>query len=265
MLDATILVLREVLEAALFISLLLALGAQFNLRWHWERLAIPLGLVASWLLSHFALDVAMAFDGIGQELANAGLLIVAIVSFIALATLLAPTLRQSDNKESLHGTIFFACCIVIVAASMAREGSEVWIYYSSYSDSPSAMSSALMGGLIGTGIGLSLCALVYYAFAFMSRRAFIGVFFVIAALVVGGLSMQLAKLGLQTGLLDSGPPVWDTNGLVNERSWTGQFLHALFGYDANPDRIQVGFYFGTLLVLLAGIGIRLLPQGVRRA
>ena len=142
MLDATILVLREVLEAALFVSLLLALGNQFQLRWRWERLAVPLGLLTSWLLSHFALNVAMAFDGIGQELANAALLIVAIASFITLAALLAPKLKGRDSTECLNAMIFHACCITIVAASMAREGSEVWIYYSSFSDSPSAMSAS---------------------------------------------------------------------------------------------------------------------------
>lgn len=265
MLDATVLVLREVLEAALFISLLLAVGHQFGLRWPWARFAVPLGLAASWLLSHFAIDITMALDGLGQELANALLLGVAIASFIALAALLAPRMRRGAIDASVNPMVFHACSITIVAASMAREGSEVWIYFSSFVDAPASMSAALMGGLIGTGIGLSLCALVYYAFSFMPRRAFLVLFFVVATLVVGGLSMQLAKLGLQTGLLDSGLPVWDTNAWVSERSWIGQLLHALIGYDANPDRVQVGFYFGTLLAMAAATGFRLFSTGGHRA
>jgi len=257
MLDATLLVLREVLEAALFVSLLLALGRHLRLRWRWERVAIPLGLGASWLLSHFAFDIAMAFDGTGQEFVNALLYAVAILSFIALAALMPPLLGHEAAIPRIESVVFGACSVVIVAASMAREGSEVWVYFSSFVDSPAALSAALMGGLIGTGIGLSLCALVYYAFAFMPRRWFLKLFFAMAALVVGGLAMQLAKLGLQTGMLDSGPPLWDTNALVDERSFFGQLLHALFGYDANPDRTQVLFYSGTLLVMLVAITIPL--------
>lgn len=262
MLDAVILVLREVLEAALFVSLLLALGAQLKLRWRWERVAIPLGLAASWLLSHYAYATAEAFDGTGQELLNAGLYGVAILCFIALTTLLVPALR-SDGPARVNAHAFNVLFVLIVTCSMAREGSEIWIYLSSFQSGSTALSSALAGGLIGTGIGVSLCALVYYAFAFLPRRVFLAVFFAIAALVVGGLSMQLAKQGLQTGVLDSGRPVWDTSWLVTERSWFGQFLHALFGYDANPDMTQVRFYFGALFAMAIGALLRLLPRGVR--
>ncbi|MCI1710874.1 MAG: hypothetical protein LKM32_02645 [Chiayiivirga sp.] len=265
MLDAVILVLREVLEAALLVSLLLALGSQLQLRWRWWRVAIPLGLATSWVLSHSAYAVAEAFDGTGQELLNAGLYGTAILCFIALTTLLVPTLRSSGAPHRLNARLLHACFVLIVACSMAREGSEIWIYFSSFQNAPAALSSALMGGLIGAGIGLSLCALVYYAFAFLPRRIFLGVFFVLAALVVGGLAMQLAKQGLQTGVLDSGRPVWDSSMLVSERSWFGQLLHALFGYDANPDMTQMIFYSGALAAMAIAAGFRFVSRGTRHA
>lgn len=265
MLDAVILVLREVLEAALFVSLLLALGSQLRLRWRWERVAVPLGLVASWLLSRHAYAVAEAFDGTGQEWLNAGLYGIAILCFITLTTSLVPPLRHDVEPAARGSRTFYLCCIVIVAGSMAREGSEIWIYLSGFQSASTALSTALVGGMIGAGIGLSLCTLVYYAFAFLPRRAFLTVFFVLAALVIGGLSMQVAKQGLQTGLLDSGPPLWDASALISERSWLGQLLHALFGYDANPDRIQVTFYVAALGAMASGIGWRLLRRRLAHA
>ena len=84
MLDAVMLVLREVLEAALFVSLLLGLGSRLGLQSRWERIAVPLGLFASWTLGYFAAPIAEAFDGIGQELANGALYAVAIASFVVL-------------------------------------------------------------------------------------------------------------------------------------------------------------------------------------
>jgi high-affinity iron transporter len=252
MLDAVMLVLREVLEAALFVSLLLALGARLRIHSRWALGAIPLGLLASWLLGYFASPISEAFDGTGQELANASLYLLAIASFVALNVLLAPVVVDCRNDAPDHPRALSALFVLIVACSMAREGSEVWIYLSSFAGAPTAMSAAVMGGLIGTGIGLSVCALVYYALSFLGRRTFFVIFFVLATLVVGGLSMQVAKLGLQIGWLDSGAPIWDTTWLVSERSWFGQLLHALFGYDANPNRLQAAFYVGALLAV--GIG-----------
>jgi high-affinity iron transporter len=261
MLDAVMLVLREVLEAALFVSLLLALGLHLGLRWRWERVAIPLGLVASWLLSQAAYPLAEAFDGVGQELVNGALYATAILSFIALNALIVPAIvgrRPATPSNHRAATVLF---VLIVVCSMAREGSEVWIYLSSFVGAPAAMSAAVTGGLIGAGIGLSLCALVYYAFAFLRRRTFLIVFFVLSTLVAGGLSMQLAKLGLQIGWLDAGRAIWDTTWLVDERSWLGQLLHALFGYDANPDALQAAFHAGALLAVAAAASIQLVRVG----
>ena len=261
MLDAVMLVLREVLEAALFVSLLLALGEHVSLPRRWAAVAVPVGLVASWLTSRYAAPLAEAMNGTGQELLNGAFYLVAIVSFVAINALLSPAVAgRGKHVPTAPLPLLFA---MIVVCSMAREGAEVWIYLSSFRGSP-AMTSAVTGGLIGSGIGLSLCALVYYSFAALPRRRFLTVFFALATLVAGGLAMQVAKLALQIGWLDSGPPVWDTTWLASERSWLGQFLHALFGYDANPDRVQALFYSAALMAVFAAAGARLAFPGNRR-
>jgi high-affinity iron transporter len=259
MLDAVMLVLRETLEAALFISLLLALGGHLGLRGRWAWVAMPLGLLASWVLSRAAGSIADAFDGTGQELLNAALYATAIGCFIVLNTLLVPLLARGApmaQPPRVHATTFRVLFVAIVSCSIAREGSEVWIYLSSFSGVPDAMAAAVAGGLIGTGIGLSLCALIYYTFSFLGRGTFLRLFFGLVTLVVGGLSMQLARQGLQIGWLDSGTALWDTTWLVSERSWLGELLHALFGYDANPDATQVLFYAGSLLAVVVGVTVQ---------
>lgn len=254
MLDAVMLVLREVLEAALFVSLLLALGRHLSMSRRWAAVAVPMGLLASWLASHEAATLAEAFDGAGQECLNGALYLIAVACFVAIDIVLAPALvgRSLRAPKGALATLF----VLIVSASMAREGSEVWIYLSSFRGKP-ALAAALTGSVIGTGIGLSLCALVYYSFAALRTRTFFVLFFVIAALVAGGLAMQVARLALQVGWLDSGRPLWDSGALISEQSWFGQFLHALFGYDANPDRVQALFYFAVLAALMAGTALRL--------
>ncbi|MGQ0801552.1 MAG: hypothetical protein ACT4NL_15750 [Pseudomarimonas sp.] len=256
MLDSVLLVLREVLEAALFISLLFALCSKLGLDRRWGTAAIIGGLLCSWLLSHFAYAIAEAGEGVGQELVNALLYAIAILCFMLLNAILLPHLWATRLQEAViakrltQSTAIHGLSALVVACSIAREGSEVWIYLSGFSLEWEALASALMGGLVGAGIGMSLGSLVYYGFAFMRDRYFFPLFVVLTSLVIGGLAMQVAKQFMQIGWLDSGRPVWDTTWLVDERSWIGEMLRALFGYDANPDRTQAMCYFGALAISL---------------
>ena len=249
MLYAVMLVLREVLEASLFVSLLWALGDALRLRRVWLIPALALGLLASGLASHFAGTIAEQFDGIGQELLNAMLFLIAMLSFVLINAYLSPRVLRYHNGYPAPRWLYVVFALIVVG-SLTRECTEVWIYLSSFQGQADAYRSATIGGLIGTGIGVSLGVLVYVAFSAVPKHLFFQLFFVLTSIVVCGLSMQLAKLGLQIGWLDSGDALWDSSALVNEQSWFGQFLHALFGYDANPDRVQVGFYAAALIAII---------------
>ena len=245
MLYAVMLVLREVLEASLFVSLLMALSDSLGLRRLWVLPALALGILASATESYFAVSIAELFDGVGQEIFNAGLFLIAMLSFVLINAFLLPRLLRPEGQHRAPRWLYGLFCLIVIG-SLTREGSEVWIYLSSFQGQAEAFRSAAVGGLIGTGIGISLGALVYVLFGAVPKRVFFPLYFVLSTLIVCGLSMQLAKLGLQTGFLDSGDALWDSSGVVDEQSWLGQFFHALFGYDANPDRVQVSFYAAAL-------------------
>jgi high-affinity iron transporter len=246
MLYAVMLVLREVLEASLFVSLLMALGDKLQMRRVWLLPALALGLLTSALTSHFAGSIAEQFDGVGQELLNATLFLLAMFSFVLINALILPRVMRKHAANPAPRLLYVAFTLIVIG-SLTREGSEVWIYLSSFQGQAQSYHAATMGGLIGAGIGVSLGVLVYLVFSAVPKNVFFPLFFALTTLIVCGLSMQLAKLGLQIGWLDSGDALWDSGGLINERSWVGQFLHALFGYDANPDRVQVGFYAAALI------------------
>lgn len=257
MLDAVLLILREVLEAALILSLLLALGKKLRLNYHWSFVALAIGVAGSWLLAHFAYDIADAMEGMGQELLNAALYCAVILCVIALALSILPlaftcSTDSSTNRAQVKNRagLFYNLFVIIVSFSLMREGSEIWIYLSAFAHNPNAMSSALMGAAIGTGIGMSLGAIIYYVFVFMRENYFLPVFLVVITLLAGGLSMQVAKQLMQIGLLDSGAPLWDSSFLVDEHSWLGELLYALVGYDSRPAPIQGIFYLFTVAPIL---------------
>lgn len=257
MLDAVLLVLREVLEAALIISLLLALSNQFQLQFRWSFIALAIGIFGSWLLAHYAYEIADAAEGTGQELLNVVLYLSVVICVIVLGLLILSSAHQSvtNQKFTTHRpTVIYSLFIIIVSFSLAREGSEIWIYLSSFTHKPNLLTSAFIGAAIGTGIGMSLGAITYYAFTFMSKRFFLPVFLIVISLLAGGLSMQIAKQLMQIGLLDSGAPLWDSSFLVNEHSWLGELLYALLGYDSRPAPVQGIFYIFTVApILLASL------------
>jgi high-affinity iron transporter len=261
MVDAVLIVLREVLEAALLLSLLLALSRkrQLNLQWGW--IALITGIIGSWLLAHFAGAIAEAMDGTGQEILNAALYCAVIVSIIVLALKILPIAFQPGSAMNnrlitiRHHRWIQGLSIIVVSFSLTREGSEIWIYLSGYVHQPDKLSPALVGAAIGTGLGMSLGALIYYVFVFMSQRYFLPVFLVVISLIAGGLSMQIAKQLMQIGLLDSGAPLWDSSFLISQHSWLGELLYALVGYDSRPTPIQGFFYVLTLGPLLVACGL----------
>jgi high-affinity iron transporter len=260
MLDAVLLVLREVLEAALIISLLLALSNQFQLHFRWSFIALAIGIFGSWLLAHYAYEIADAVEGTGQELLNAVLYLSVVICVITLGLLILSSAHQSVTNPlnqkftTHHPTLIYSLFIIIISLSLAREGSEIWIYLSSFTHQPNLLTSAFIGAAIGTGIGMSLGAITYYAFTFMSKRFFLPVFLIVISLLAGGLSMQIAKQLMQIGLLDSGTPLWDSSFLVNEHSWLGELLYALLGYDSRPAPVQGIFYIFTVApILLASL------------
>jgi high-affinity iron transporter len=260
MVDAVLLILREVLEAALILSLLLALCHKLHLQFRWSLVALVIGVIGSWVLAHYAYEIADAMEGTGQELLNAVLYLVVILSVITLGLLISPLAFNAQKKHEIgtsspltlgtHHKLIYRLFIVIVSFSLAREASEIWIYLSAFTNKADTLFPALIGSAIGAGIGMSLGACTYYAFAFMPKNYFIPIFLVIITLLAGGLSMQIAKQLMQIGLLNSGAPLWDSTFLVNEHSWVGELLYALVGYDSRPAPIQGFFYLLTVTPIL---------------
>jgi high-affinity iron transporter len=264
MVDAVLLVLREVLEAALIMSLLLSLSHKLQLRFRWSLSALLLGFIGSWLLAQYTYEITDAMDGTGQELLNAALYFAVVLSVVVLGLLILPLaftpaleVRMNDPRSLTvcnHHRLIYSLFIIIVSFSVAREGSEIWIYLSGFTNQSDTISSVYIGAAIGTGIGMSLGAITYYAFALMRKTFFFPTFMVVITLLACGLSMQIAKQLMQIGMLDSGAPLWDSSFLVNEHSWFGELLYALVGYDSRPTPIQGFFYLLTVTpILIAGI------------
>ncbi len=254
MLVTVIIFLREVLEAALIISILLAVSHQFSLGRKWIVPAFVFGFVGASASALFLGDISNLFDGTGQEVMNSSLLIA--IAF--LINIICVWLAQFRCKVNTASNIIFnssikTVLIVNVGIAIMHEGSELSIYSYSFIQTHDSMLSLILGGGLGLGIGASLGAIVYYLLINLQRRTLLLVAIIILMLVSAGMASQAALYLIQSGWLPSHDALWDTSQIISERSIVGQLLYALIGYEATPSPLQVLFYFAVIIICLTSI------------
>jgi high-affinity iron transporter len=254
LLSSVILVLREVLEAALLFSLLMVLSRHLRLAYHWVGVALLLGLLGASIYG-FNIDlVSNWFEGVGQEVVNASLQIIIYVLLVVLAALAIRYSRGKDVSAKLMLTLMTSC----IALAIVREGAEIMIYLSGFLQVKDQLIPVLAGSAIGAGIGISVGAVFYFALLSLKPRAARLTGAVLLTFVASGMASQAAQLLIQADWLPSQYPIWDSSWLVAEQTVTGQLLYALVGYEATPTLVQLAVYAASIatLVVVATLAAR---------
>jgi high-affinity iron transporter len=249
LLSSVILVLREVLEAALLFSLLMALSRRLRISFRWVWVALLAGLLGAAIYGFNIDRVSDWFDGVGQEVVNALLQIVIYVLLCGLAVL---AVRNARVRSASVRTIVLVMTATLSLA-VVREGSEIMIYLSGFLQVPDLLLPVLAGSVIGAGIGISVGTVFYYALLNLGRRAAGLTGAVLLSLVAAGMIAQAVQLLIQADWLPSQYPLWDSSWLVEEQTVTGQLLYALVGYEATPTLLQIVFYVAAIGVLVSAV------------
>lgn len=247
LLNSVIIVVREALEAALMISVLLALSRSLGIRTGWIGVALLAGFLGAVLYGIELQQISDLFDGVGQEVVNASL------QFCVFAMLLVCQFLAAQNpgiapSRSVYLPAFMAAA---VAFAVAREGSEILVYVSGFLHSQNFLATVGAGSLIGACIGLSVGVLLYYLLVSQPAGRCRPVAQVLICLVGAGMCAQATALLIQADWLSVAGPVWDTSAWLPESSAIGQLLYALIGYEASPSAPEVGVYLGSMLAMLA--------------
>lgn len=243
MLYSVIIVLREILEASLLISLLLAACAHLHLSRRWLWPALPLGGSGAFLFAHFNYQISLWFDGMGQEVVNVTLLALVVLNLTGILFLL---LRYCLVQREILNRLWAANCALAMISSLSREGSEIFIYITGFVSAGTNASPIITGAAIGTAIGASIGAVLYYVLLLIPRRYFYWLGPVLLTFVCAGQAVEAARELAQSGWLNSGPALWDSSALIAETSLSGQLLYAAFGYEATPSQLQVIFFAATV-------------------
>lgn len=253
LLSTLIIVLRETLEAALVISLLLVFTRLRGIDARWVLYGLGAGMVGAVIYASQIARVSELFDYTGQEITNAGMQVAIFISLAILAVLIC---RPAPRRTRLVSILM----ALVVALAVAREGFEILLYLSGLIAKPELVTPLLVGTTLGTGIGCSIGALFYYGLLNFSPRSGQTIALLLLALFGGNMLSQAAQMLIQADLLPAGATLWDSSRILAEDSLAGQLFYALIGYEATPSLSQLSAYlggFGLLLALaLPGIAIQ---------
>ncbi|MGB8316196.1 MAG: FTR1 family protein, partial [Aestuariivirga sp.] len=163
---------------------------------------------------------------------------------------LAGELKQA-GREVLEGKKPLLALAIVVGAAVLREGSEVvlFLYGVAISDGGSA-ASIVSGGFAGLALGALVTGLTYLGLLNIPTRHLFTVTSWLIAFLAAGMAAQSASFLEQAGLVEFlGSTVWNTSGILSEKSIPGRVLHTLIGYSDQPTILQFVVYLATLTAI----------------
>ena len=260
MLSALLITLREGLEAALIIGIILAYLARTGNRqgfkpvWFGTILAVVTSLIAGAAI-YFS---AGRLEGRAAEIFEG----LAMLTAAGVLTWMIFWMRRQviNIKGQLHAQIQSVLgsgsslgLVGLAFVAVAREGIETVLFLfaaTRVAESP-ILSSA--GGIVGLAIAIAIGYSIYKGTSRLNLRLFFNVTGLLLILFAAGLLAHGIHEFHEAGIM---PPVvehlWDINHILPEKSVFGRFLTAIFGYNANPSLAEVVAYFGYLGFILVG-------------
>lgn len=257
MFNSLLITLREGLEAALIIGIILGYLSKINQKQLYKYIYIGIGLgVASSIFAAFLFErIAGGFEGRSEEIFEG---IVMLVAVVILTTMIFWMNKQSTTigaevREKVEIAVGKRQALGLVAlafVSIFREGIEIVLFMNATIVNSSAESS-LLGGILGLAIALLIAWIVFKTAVNINLKKFFqitGLFiiFISAGMLAGGIH-ELQEAGILPVFIEH---VWDINDILDEKGILGSFLKAVFGYNANPSLLEVIAYLAYLIVAI---------------
>jgi high-affinity iron transporter len=264
MLPTYLLSLREGLEAALIIGIVL--GALTKIRrddlspavWLGAWSAVGVSVLTAIALTNFGLsleeEAEQVFEGITMLLA-AGILTWMIFWMSKQARFLKSELEAGINKAA--ATTGKRAVFSLAFLAVVREGIELALFITAafFAGDQSQINNNITQTLAGTILGLGTAVLLGYTLFATTVRLDLKKFFQVTGLLLILFAAGLVAHGVhefnEAGIIPSViEHVWDVNAILDEDSVAGQLLKTLFGYNGNPSLTEMTAYFGYLIVIL---------------
>lgn len=263
MLAAFLITLREGLEAALIIGIVLSVlrrldkSKQTSPVW-WGVCAAVVASIAGGMALN---ALGIAFEGRGEEifegiamLTAAGVLTWMIFWMQRQSRSIGKTLASEVQQAVTSGTSSRALFSLAFVAVM-REGIETVLFLTAAAFG-STPGETLIGGGLGLVVAIALGWLMFVGGGELNLKRFFSATGILLLLFAAGLAAhgvhELQEARLLPVFIEH---VWDLNPLLDENGTLGSFLKALFGYNGNPTLLEVIVY-GLYLIVIGRISLR---------
>lgn len=257
MLSTFLIALREGLEAALIVGILVAYVVKTGRR---ELLApiwtgVAMALTASIALGGFLTFTSAELSERGEQFfaGTTSFLAVALVTWMVFwMKRAARTLR-----DELHGKVDAALTagpLALAAAAffaVAREGLETALFVYTNFRTVSATSSASLGLILGLALAVVLGYLIYNRSIRLNLSKFFTITGIALIIVAAGVLSygvhEYQELGWIPGNLSY---AWDISSVMAKDSIAATLLAGTIGFDVNTSWVQLLFYASYLLIVL---------------
>ncbi|HET7481525.1 MAG TPA: iron uptake transporter permease EfeU [Actinomycetota bacterium] len=264
--SAFVLMLREGLEAALIVAIVLA---------YLKRLGRDEAFRSVWLGTGAAVLISVAVGGgifalLGELEGKAEAITEGVIAFSATAVLTWMIFWMARQARFIKGELQAKVDAAVAAGSaiglagiafvsVLREGLESALFLVSTTVGDRSSFGGLMGALLGIAGAAGIGYLVYRGSRKVNLRVFFRVTGVLIILFAAGLLAKGIHEFQEVGFLaTAGEHLWDVGriALLNpDRSMLGEFLHGLFGWSPDPSFEMVLLYalylvpIGTLFLV----------------
>jgi high-affinity iron transporter len=257
MLSTFVIALREGLEAALIVGILVAYMVRTNRR----ELLKPLWTgVATALLASLALGAILSFTS--AELSSRGEeLFAGLTSFIAVGLVTwmvfwmkraARTLRDELHSKVDNALVGGPISLALVAFfAVMREGLETALFIYTNFKTVGAASSATVGLILGLALAVALGYLIYNRSVKLNLSKFFTVTGVALIIVAAGVLSYGVHEFQELGWLPGADTfIWDVTPWIGKESILGSILGGTIGFDTTTSVVQFIAWAAYLVAVL---------------
>ena len=265
MLPSYLLSLREGLEAALIIGIVLSALRKIRRTdlapalWLGTLFAVGVSILAAILLTLFGLNLEgnaeKIYEGFTMLIA-AGILSWMIFWMSGQARHLKGELEDGVNKAATHYATGKRAIFWLAFVAVVREGVELALFITAafFVGNNENIGLNTIQTLAGVVLGLGTSILLGWSLLATTVRLDLRRFFQVTGLLLILFAAGLVAHGVHEFNEISWIPsivehVWDFNAIIDEKSIFGELLKTLFGYNGNPSLTEMLGYFGYLITV----------------
>jgi high-affinity iron transporter len=256
--------LREGLEAALVVSILIAFlvrtGRRSVLPKVWLGVAIAVAVSVGVTLALTLAQQALTFEA--QEAFGGGLSIIAVgfVTWMIFWMRRAARSISAELRGRLESAIQMGSTAVVVMAALAvgREGLETAVFFFAAVQAAGETTEPLIGFLLGIAVSILLAYLIYRGAVTLNMGKFFTVTGVLLVFVAAGILAygvhDLQEAAILPGL---NTLAFDVSAAVPPDSWYGTLLKGIFNFSPQTTVLEAIVWVAYVAVVLT---LFLLPQ-----